>query len=58
LHIPSSYSCVGPLRKETKHEDWHVRHDLVHFMYMHYVLVLDRHKMCPVPMEEMLPFPF
>jgi hypothetical protein len=27
-------------------------HDVVHFIYMHYLLVLDRHDKCPVPMEE------
>ena len=32
--------------------DDRVRHDVVHFIYMHYLLVLDRHKKCPVPMEE------
>jgi len=31
---------------------WQVRHDVVHFIYMHYLLVLDRHKKCPVPMKE------
>jgi len=25
---------------------------VVHFIYMHYLLVLDRHKKRPVPMEE------
>ena len=29
-----------------------MRHDVVHFIYMHYLLVLDRHKKCPVPMKE------
>ena len=29
-----------------------MRHDVVHFIYMHYLLVLDRHEMCPVPMKE------
>jgi hypothetical protein len=29
-----------------------VRHDVVHFIYMHYLLVLDRHEMCPVLMKE------
>jgi len=29
-----------------------VRHDVVHFIYMHYLLVLDRRKKRPVPMEE------
>lgn len=29
-----------------------MRHDVVHFIYMYYLLVLDRHYKCPVPMEE------
>jgi hypothetical protein len=28
---------------------WYVRHDMVHFIYMHYLLVLDRHREAGLP---------